>query len=654
MTDSKRKVFARFYVFIPPYLLWVTLCAALLGCGSTQQHAEKNEGEISFTREELQAYLDEAKKETAVKRRAMELTALQFLVDTKDYDWARSLSTTIVGSANEPRPFLRLRLLQGKLAYATGEPYVAKRYLFDPKIDLNQADLNPDIGREFYDTRATLLFQLGDFLAAFQERIALSRLLRDQPIEQQLNHDLLWEALAELPTEELYALAKDNRDAVAQGWFSLAALSKSNGANFRQQISEIRDWQVLWPEHPANAALPADLQLILQLADSQARKIAVMVPMSGKLAAAGKAVRDGLLSAYYDDGMHNQFVPELRFYDTASDSIGALFDRAVAEGAELVVGPLSKENVSVLAERGELPVPVLALNTATQDEAAALEDDPFDISMASTSTRQNPDNLFEFSLAIESEAKQVAERAWLDGHRRAMILAPAGAWGDRGAAAFMKQWQALGGEVLGDRRYQDQRDYSELVESAMAVEASKQRKREIQQIIGLNVEFEPRRRQDIDFIFLQAYTAQAQQIKPLLAFHYAGDLPVYSTSQVYGGNRRLSDLNGLKFTTMPWYFQDQLPERKAIQAYAAEETPLQSLYALGVDAYHIYPRLKQLQEISQAHFYGSTGRLNVNSKNVIVREQVWAEVVRGQAVPLKSIADADAETDTGHMEQTQP
>src|SRR5690606_28114687 len=115
------------------------------------------------------------------------------------------------------------------------------------------------------------------------------------------------------------------------------------------------------------------------------------------------------------------------------------------------------------------------------------------------------------------------------------ILAPASNWGDRSVSSFGDAWTELGGELIHHYRYTPQEQYSQLIKQALNIAESEQRASGIRRIIGRNIEFEPRRRQDIDVIFLVAHQTQPRQIKPTLAFHYAGNIPVYATSHIYNG-----------------------------------------------------------------------------------------------------------------------
>lgn len=607
------------------------------GCGTTPVKPEQ-EPSVSLTLENYQGYLDEAIELDEAIFLSRKLRVADFLLGKKQVDKAHSLLDTVNIQKLDSSAKIPYFTVAAKIALAEGEPYIAKRYLFNQDAESYIADANSNAAIEFYDLRSQLMFNMAEYFVAVEERLKISSYLVNDELALQLSHDIIWESLAEIPTETLYERSKTERDTIKQGWYSLAALSKSNGANFRQQIVDIQKWQDIWPDHPANSTLPADLQLILQLADQQALDLAVFLPLSGKLAGVGGAIREGIMAGYYDDLSHNNITPSIEFYDTNNQEINQLYDLALARGYELIVGPLSKENVAKLNDRESLPIPVLALNLLPKKETplnqSAIDSNEIQIGEEDT---QAHNNLFYFSLAVESEAQQVAEKAWLDGHRRALIIAPSSAWGDRGSKAFQDTWRELGGEVVSEKRFKDQRSYSSLIEASVAVDKSKNRKRELQRLIGSKLEFEPRRRKDIDFIFLLAYPKQAKQFLPLLAFHYAGDVPVYATSQVYSGETNgLSDLNGLRFSAMPWYFDNNLHERRAIQAYGDNLAPYQTLYAMGIDAYHIYPRLEQLQLIQQAQFYGTTGKLRVSSNNIIERTQNWAEVRRGSAVELKN------------------
>ncbi len=545
------------------------------------------------------------------------LQAAQEAIDLGDLAWARRIITNLATQSNNslsPEAKARLALVKSRLTASEGLYPAALDYLSTPQLLQQRQQLPSELARAISQFRARLLFDMGQYAASAEERVLLHDLLSADAAASEENNQLLWRALMAIPQAELehFAQITENRD--LRGWYQLAAVSKDTQSNLREQLAQLDRWALNWPDHPASVKLPGDLQLLQQSLSEQPQQVALLLPFSGKLRGAAEAVRDGFMAAYYSVPQTEASHPRLRFYDTEQADINSLYDQAVADGAQLVIGPLAKEDLQELALRPGLPVPTLALNTI---------DNPLGV----------VPNLFQFGLGVEDEAHIAADRAWRDGHRRAMVFAPDSTLGRRSVDAFVQRWRALGGDLLGDYRFTGSGDYSKIVKQAMLLDQSEKRARDLRALVG-NVEFEPRRRQDVDMIFLAAQPSQARLLKPTLAFHYAADVPVYATSHVYTGfsDPKLDqDLNGIKFSTLPWYFERQSPEKKALGQFADSSPNLQPLYALGVDCFHLYPRLKQLAAVHEANFYGHTGRLQLNEQNQFQRQQVWAEFNNGRA-----------------------
>jgi len=323
-------------------------------------------------------------------------------------------------------------------------------------------------------------------------------------------------------------------------------------------------------------------------------------------------------------------VPSIKIYDAGDDP--ALFDlvyeQAVDDGAEFVVGPLHKDSVNQLASHDNLPVPVLALNYSEQRGNAADE--------------HLPENLFQLSLSPEQEARQVAERAWLDGHSRAAIITPSTAWGQRVAKAFSKRWQQFGGHVVEIQTYDDKKsDYSLPIQRLLNVDESEQRKKALRQLLGKKLEFIPRRRQDIDFIFMAAASKQARLIKPQLRFHHAPKVPVYTTSHSYSGSINADmdrDMDGVLFCDMPWTLATDRPGqtlKSEIETLWPNASKRYSrLFALGVDAYRVIGELNGLRRNRAEYYSGETGDLYLDVANRLQRRLSWAKFERGVPLPL--------------------
>ena len=149
------------------------------------------------------------------------------------------------------------------------------------------------------------------------------------------------------------------------------------------------------------------------------------------------------------------------------------------------------------------------------------------------------------------------------------------------------------------------------------------------------MEFIPRRRNDIDFIFLIANPRQGRQIKPTLAFYFAGDLPVYSLPSIYDGQDNQSennDLNGIVFADAPWMLQESEELRLEMDTNLRQvQGQLQRLRAMGVDSFRLYPRLQQFYNQGVKSMQGSTGKLSISKEQRIQRTLDLAQFENGFA-----------------------
>ena len=546
-------------------------------------------------------------------QQAQMLAAAEAYVQLGEYSRALKVCSSLAPESLGDALYAKHQQIQSRSLLATGNVYAAKGNLESERLTRLLPTLNPKLAAQLREFRAEVYYQLGDISLSVNERISMGQ-LQAQSDDAQINREYIWMALMELDIQQLTTAYQQSTSDKQRGWYELALVSKNNQRNISQQFAALKQWQHAWPSHPANSPLPADLQLIANIVNNQPKHIALLLPFSGRLAPVSEAIRDGFMAAYYTNSQSGGQAPEIAVYDVSQGDINEHYQLAVSRGAQVVVGPLSKEKISELALNPTLAVPTLALN---QIEASS----------------SHPPQLFQLGLGVEDEATAAAERAFKDGKRTALIFTPAGTQGDRATQMFDSQWKALGGTVVDAIRYSNPRELSGLIERTMHIGASNNRAKALRGIVG-NVEFEPRRRQDIDCIFLVAQAREARQIKPLLAYHYAGNIPVYSTSSIYEGDHDSEpDLNGINFSQLPWFFQNS-PEKTAITQGKALNARTQRLYALGVDAYYLYPRLAQLENANRANFWGQTGVLSLNEHRQFLRKQQWARFKRGRVVPL--------------------
>lgn len=340
------------------------------------------------------------------------------------------------------------------------------------------------------------------------------------------------------------------------------------------------------------------------------KKIVVLLPLKGKYGESGQAVKNGFMAAFYANKGQSTSQPVVKVVDTSEQNVNVAYEKAVNEGADLIVGPLDKDQVQTLIKSTRLTVPTLALNTVTD---------------------QKVNNLYQFGLSQLDEADQVAQRAASDGHRQALVIAPAGAWGAGIVSSFKNRWQSVGGTIVDQVNYQNPRQLSDQIRQVLHVANKKSRAHKVENDSKQPVS---RRRQDIDMIFLVAEPVKAREIVPLLKFYYAGNIPVYATSLVYSGRLNPdqdTDLNNVAFGDMPWVLGGLPNNLDGIKTNVSElwktsyaQNP--KLYALGVDAYQLSQNLYQ---VPADGFRGATGTLYIQDNRHVYRKLSWAKVRGG-------------------------
>jgi outer membrane PBP1 activator LpoA protein len=563
--------------------------------------------------EEIQQLLHAASKTKSKERESTQLKAASLLLQEKQWDLVEQILQSIQPERLPLRQLAIYAELDAKLNIQRGQYQEALAILETPQILDNIDELSVKRHLRLSLLRAEIFALLGSHIASAQQRIYIAPLL--DTTQQKANQQALWRSLMYVSMADLQHYMTNTFRGEYQGWLELAIIAKDNQGDLDEQVRQLEDWQQKWKQHPANYPLPGGLELIKKLAANRPKQIALLLPLTGKLAPYGKAVRDGFIGAMYQTREKGGAVPKLTIYDTESTSdFVEIYFKAVNDGAELIIGPLEKERLSQLFDLLNLPVPTLALNRLDH-------------------YGEPPQRLIQFGLSPQDEAQQIADIAFLANHRQALIISPSGEWGDKVSQSFVARWEQLGGKVGAHSIYSSQPDYSRSIKQALSLQSSEDRAKRIQSLIGEHIEFFPRRRKDIDMVFLLASPQEARSITPLLAYHYAGDLPIYGTSRVYSGyeDQKDKDINGTLFTDMPWVLNPPSRLQQQISTEINQSRQYQRMYALGADSYQLYPRLRQLEEIPNSRVYGHTGTLKLNQRREIERQLLLAQIRNGKA-----------------------
>ncbi len=486
--------------------------------------------------------------------------------------------------------------------------------LLDAEILLNRGDadgalnllvadpqkLPPEIAASYFELRAQAFEKNSAFAEAAIERAALNGLL--DPVERAANEHDLRALLEKLSPDERRNLMRTTARTNPLFPF-LAALGatprEGGGSSYTDSVT---------------AAPAATRTSSLNNAQREdIRRIALLLPSSGPIAPAARAVQDGVFAAYFADTGENR--PELALIDSGLTAASgkAAYDKAIADGFDHVIGPLQRDQVTAIFQSNDAILPTLALNFAD-------------------SPTLPPKGSLQFALLPEEEAVAAAEHMAEKGLKRVAVLVPDDDFGRRAAEAFEARFTALGG-VIGERAFftTTGTDYSSAIFSAMGVTESQGRAKLVRGIVGIPFSAQASRRYDLEGLFLAAKPPQGRLLLPQLRAYDADDWPIVATSNIYGGSPDSEldrDLNGLEFCDAPWVLNanvgDDVPPRVSIRSLNSTVGAGARLVAFGIDAYRTLMHLSWLESNPETAIAGATGLLSVDQNGSVRRKPSWA------------------------------
>ena len=535
--------------------------------------------------------------ETAVspQRESLLLQAATVYQQQSDYSRMGRTLQEIDATTLSPELLLRYSLLYGDWALAQRHLDDAARVLLNPAL----TDQRPDTASmaRLHALRARLYELQQKPLDALHERLLESSLV-PQSAQRELN-EAIWRQLSQLRNEDFSVLeyadtSNQAEEQLLAGWVALARVQRNHPGDLDKQLAALKDWQRSYPVHPANRFMPADMATLNAAKGDEPQRIALLLPLTGKRAQAGQSVRDGFMTMHYQHLSEGDAGVQIDLVDSsAAPDILTAYNNAVAQGAQLVIGPLEREQVQALASQPTLPVPTLALNNPPTRMAA-------------------PDQLYQFSLNPEEEAVQVADAAYASRLHRAIAIAPQGERGERLVQAFARRWLTLGGEAAGQVRYlPNSGNYGVQLADALGIDIASGRMR-----AGKTLP---------DMVFFVGTGADAAVMMETLARNGAGAVPVYATSQVFGGQRLDARADGLRLCLSPWQ-----AGAGPLRTSAAAPPDADILFAMGADAQTLYSRLSLMRLNDSLHVPGNTGYLSMDSDRRVVRTLVWGVLKDGQ------------------------
>lgn len=530
-------------------------------------------------------YLELAASAPQPARSELQLMAARAFIAAKDSANAHQTLAAIRRPELNGGQRAMLHLTEGELAFLDGRARNAATLLDRIKGDA----LAPELQDARLATLAAARRLIDQPIAAAEALAERDALLIERAARLENQVELLT-TLALSSPDRLNAAARRSR-APLRGWLELAILIHASASDPATLEARVQRWRREHPRHPTLPDLARAYLAPLSGGYAGGERVTVLLPRSGRFAGAATVIRNGLEAARRADATGR--LPVLAFVDSAqTNRLPGLLNAAQGAGSRYVLGPLEKGAVEILAARPGLPVPTLALNQST----------------ASGST--HPAMLYQFALSPEDEAVEVANKGRALGLRHALILHPANAWGERLASAFQRHWKALGGTVTASASFDPATSAYAGVVDGLA------------------------RRQPAELLFLAATPDQARLIYPRTRAA-APDLRVIATSHVYSGGFepvRDKPLIGLEFVDIPWMLgaddRGPLSRHRLVAGMTRDPDPLARLYAMGMDAYRLAPRLADLKAHPGSFYPGQTGALSVNARGKIQRRLTLARFTR--------------------------
>lgn len=268
--------------------------------------------------------------------------------------------------------------------------------------------------------------------------------------------------------------------------------------------------------------------------------IAVILPQrDNALSLATNAVQNGIEAARLQSGTANTV--QTRYYYTTDHIASPIlqYQRAIDDGAHIVIGPLTKTATDNLVRNITLTLPTFLLNTVSHPEKLSC-------------------NNYVMSLSIEEESREMAINIQEHGYKDVIIIYTQSHLSHRLGQAFADEWRNVANKlpraVMVDSPHIDMTELTPLLTQ-----------------------------QDKPAIFLAMTASEAVNIVP----HLPPGLSLYGISQIapeYDNSAQRQLLRGIHYADIPLFLPNN-PWRAYSPPYSTSHD-IERLYALGIDVYH--------------------------------------------------------------------
>lgn len=437
----------------------------------------------------------------------------------------------------------------------------------------------------YYVILANSQKRLGQTSEAYHSYIALNHYLTDQNSSSfKKNQEAIISLLLTMNVNKLHELKNQATSQDELGYLDFAI----NHVSADQSQYAVLDsaWLARYPNHPARVLIDqkavAELkakQSFVPTLEANVNQIAVLMPFSGKLASYGDAFRHGIMMAQREQNLTSS----VKYYDVNGVDAKQVYDQAVNDGAQFVIGPLTKEDVSKIITTG-ISVPTLAINS-------------FD--------HVSTNNAFFFAITPENEGAQAAQKIYNDGKRNPLLLIPNTDKGNRIVSGFQQKWfenNEYGKIII--KRYKNKSEVTQAIQSGLED-------------------------QSVDAVYICGTALEASLIKTQIQVTYpSDDRTFYITNNSNPGNLKApvtKNMKGMFLGDMPWLLEDSQLKKTIKESLDVSNMNTLIFFALGYDSITIAPNMKSMVD-NEIPINGLTGRLSINHQGKVVNESEWVEI----------------------------
>jgi outer membrane PBP1 activator LpoA protein len=525
---------------------------------------------------------------------------LQVAIPEYNYDWQILLARSYSKENDIERAFevvsqLRqaaITPLQGNQADIIEAQLQARKSNYQQAYLLltpvNTLTLPQDTLSFYYVLKGNIASKLKKNTEAAQNFLNASKLYKNQ---EQINlYQRALDSLEKSSNKEIYKAFKQNNNKIDRGFFEYALIQKNKNQKAKER--QMRRFEHKYNNHPVLNLTSKKTQesneinqntntTIAKTTEQEIPTVAVFLPLTGKYAEiVGNPTKIGIINAYKDRGVN----VNIKFYDTATNSISQLYTQALADNTKVIIGPIIKEQINELITLNP-EIPVIALNEGTLPKTS---------------------KIFYLTLAPENDALNAVNEITKDNLTNPLIIAPNNNKGKRISLAFNKYWVDKHSYGVSVCYFTDVNTLKNTLNNCYKQSQS-----------GF----------DAAYIYGTANEASiikefSKQVTKQIPMFYVGS----KSNNGVLNNSALNSLNGMKIGDQPWLLKDSTKKNEIVQVLPKANGDTLRCFALGYDSLNLALGLSNLIGNNNEMISGLSGNIYIDRDGNTHRDLLWETI----------------------------